>query len=116
MHLLEFSAVRALPIAEYQSHGASAHLLADGAGESHVYAVHLEPGGEIGPHPAGFGQLFLVVSGDAWVEGNDGARHVVHSGHGAFIGRGETHAKGSVHGCTAIMIQIAELSVPGTPA
>ena len=76
--------------------------------------MHIAAGGEIGPHPAGFGQLFLVVSGEAWVEGANGVRRPVRAGHGAVIARGEVHRKGSAAGCTAIMIQLAELTSTGT--
>jgi quercetin dioxygenase-like cupin family protein len=110
MYVIDFGASRAAPITEYASHGASAVPLADGAGEAHVYALHFSAGGEIGPHPAGIGQLFLVIRGDAWVAGGDGVRRAVGAGQGAVIARGEVHAKGSGAGCTAIMIQLAELT------
>ena len=115
MHITSFGPERAHPTAEYGSRGASAQPLADGAGEAHVYAVHLGADGEIGPHPAGFGQLFLVVSGEAWVAGGDGVRHPVRAGQGAVIARGEVHGKGSEVGCTAIMIQLAELAPAADP-
>lgn len=110
MHIIDFMPERAASVTEYASRGASAQRLADGAGEAHVYAVHLEAGGEIGAHPAGFGQLFLVIAGSAWVASADGARHSVSAGQGAAIARGEVHAKGSDAGCTAIMIQLAALA------
>jgi quercetin dioxygenase-like cupin family protein len=110
MHIIEFGPERAAPITEYRSRGASAQPLANGAGEAHVYAVHLAAGGEIGPHPAGFGQLFLVVAGSAWVAGPDGVRSVVREGQGAVIASGEVHAKGSETGCTAVMIQLSLLT------
>ncbi|AHG93557.1 Cupin 2 conserved barrel domain protein (plasmid) [Gemmatirosa kalamazoonensis] len=114
MHVIDCGAERATPITEYASRGASAQPLGDGAGEAHVYVVHLEPGGEIGAHPAGFDQLFLVVRGEGWVAGADGARHLVRAGHGAVIARGEVHAKGSDSGCSAVMIQLTELALPAT--
>lgn len=111
MELLDFSRSRAVPITEFASRGAAAVPLGDGAGEAHVYAVHLEPGGVIGPHPAGFGQLFLVVAGAGWVAGADGVRHPVGAGQGVYIARGEVHAKGAAAstGVTAIMVQVQEL-------
>lgn len=112
MHVIDFSPERGKPITEYASRGAAAQALADGTGEAHVYAVHFDPGGEIGAHPAGFGQLFLIVAGSGWVAGADGVRHAVRAGQGAVIARGEVHAKGSGVGCTAVMIQLAELT-PG---
>jgi quercetin dioxygenase-like cupin family protein len=67
--------------------------------------VHLEAGGEIGPHPAGIGQLFLVVAGSGWVAGADAVRRPLRAGQGAVIARGEVHAKGSDAG-SAVMIQL----------
>ena len=110
MHLIDFGPERAAPITEYASRRAGALSLADGAGEAHLYAVHLDAGGEIGAHPAGFGQLWLVVAGEGWVAGSDGVRHPVRAGMGALFARGEMHAKGSESGCAAIMIQLAELT------
>ena len=110
MHVIDFSPERGEAITEYASRGASAQSLADGAGEAHVYAVHLGAGGEIGQHPAGFGQLWIIVRGQGWVAGADGVRHPVRTGEGMVISRGEVHAKGSERGCSAIMIQLAELT------
>jgi len=106
VHVIAFSAESALPISEFASQRARAQPLADGDGECHVYFVHLEAGGFIGPHPAGFDQLFLVASGSGWVAGPDGLRQSLSAGQGAVIARGEVHSKGSDAGLSAIMIQI----------
>jgi quercetin dioxygenase-like cupin family protein len=111
MQLLDFTPGRAAPIPDYKSHEAYALPLADGRGEGHVYCIRIEPGGAIGPHEASFGQLFLVVAGSGWVSGGDGARRPLGVGRGAFIGRGEVHAKGSDSGLTAIMVQLTDLTV-----
>jgi quercetin dioxygenase-like cupin family protein len=110
MRIVDFTATRATPVAEYDSRGAAALRLGDGSGEAHAYAVHIAPGGVIGAHPAGFGQLFLVAEGAGWIAGADGVRHDVRVGTGAYIARGELHAKGSDTGLTAIMIQVTELT------
>lgn len=44
--------------------GTSSIKLAEGEGEAHAHILDFEPGGEIGPHEAGFGQLFFAVTGD----------------------------------------------------
>lgn len=110
MHVIDFGPEHAAPITEFASSKARAQRLADGTGEAHVYVVYLAPGGEIGLHPAGFGQLFCVVAGAGWVAGADGVRYDVRTGQAAVIARGEVHAKGSVTGLTAVMIQIAHLA------
>jgi quercetin dioxygenase-like cupin family protein len=111
MQLLSFGPERAEPIREYLGHHASAVALASGRGEAHVYCLHFEAGGEIGVHEAGFAQLFLVVSGSGWVSGSDGKRRPVGQGEGAFIARGEVHAKGTSSGMTAIMVQLTHMTV-----
>jgi quercetin dioxygenase-like cupin family protein len=90
---------------------ASAVELAAGAGEAHAYLLRFEPGGEIGPHAAEFGQLFLAVSGNGWVSGADGARTALSEGAAAFFERGEVHSKGSETGLTALMVQVRDLDV-----
>ncbi|MET0518069.1 MAG: hypothetical protein ABW005_04435 [Burkholderiaceae bacterium] len=105
MKVVDFGAGQALPIDRFASHGAGSVPLAQGEGESHVYAIHIEAGGLIGPHPAGFDQLFLIVQGAGWVSGADGVRQALASGQGAFIDSGELHAKGSDSGMLALMLQ-----------
>ena len=67
MQLLDLTPGHETSISDFDSHGAYALPLADGRGEGHVYSIHIEPGGAIGPHEAGFGQLFLIVAGSARV-------------------------------------------------
>jgi quercetin dioxygenase-like cupin family protein len=86
--------------------------LAAGEGEAHAYVVRFEPGGIIGPHEAGFGQLFVALEGDGWAAGEDGERMALSTGEAAFIHRGEVHSKGSETGMTALMIQVRDLEIP----
>lgn len=105
IRIVDFSAAAAERILAYSSVAASAVSLGHGDRRSHVYAIHVEAGGEIGRHPAGFDQLFLVVRGSGWVAGSDGVRHPLAELQGAFIPTGEQHAKGSETGMVAIMVQ-----------
>jgi quercetin dioxygenase-like cupin family protein len=91
----------------------SSIAVAEGAGEAHAYVLYFEPGGEIGAHEAGFGQLFFAASGDGWVAGGDGERLHLAQGQAAFIHRGEIHSKGSETGLTALMIQVRDLAPLG---
>ncbi|HYZ93012.1 MAG TPA: cupin domain-containing protein [Actinomycetota bacterium] len=111
MKRLPFSEGEAEPIAEYGSVRANAAAIAAGEGEAHVYRVHIEPGGQIGSHPAGFGQLFFVTAGSGWVADGAGERWQLSAGEGAFIAKGEVHAKGSDAGMTALMIQVSDLEL-----
>jgi quercetin dioxygenase-like cupin family protein len=89
--------------------GTSSVELVAGEGEAHAYLLYFEPGGEIGAHDAGFGQLFVAVAGAGWVAGPDGARMPLAAGEAALIRRGEVHAKGSETGMTALMVQVRNL-------
>jgi quercetin dioxygenase-like cupin family protein len=109
LRILEFGRDRAVPIEVYASRAAASVPLGSGRGEARVYALHFEPGGSIGRHRAGFGQLFVVVSGSGWVEGDDGTRKELAPGQAAWFARGEMHAKGSESGLMALMVQVDDL-------
>lgn len=109
MQILTWPSDAAVPIGEFGSQAAAAFPLASGSGEAHAYVVFLAPGGVIGPHPAGFGQLFVPLAGTGWVAGADGARRQVGPGQAACIARGEVHSKGSDRGLTALMVQVRDL-------
>jgi len=105
MRVVDFTPGRASPIELYGSVAATSVPVGDGAGEVHVYAVRFAAGGSIGRHVAGFDQLFLVMEGSGWAEGDDGVRVDLPAGRGAFFRKGETHAKGSAGGATVVMVQ-----------
>ena len=111
MQVVDFGRDRAQPIELFDSIAAWSIRLGDGIGEAHIYCVYLEPGAKIGEHRAGFGQLFLVVEGVAWAEGEDGQREKLTKGRGAYFVKGELHAKGSEEGASVIMVQLEELVV-----
>jgi hypothetical protein len=97
-------------IDRFESRDAWAHELAEGHGATHVYSVHIDAGGEIGPHEAGFDQLFIVVAGSGWGAGPDGVREALTAGQAALFRKGELHSKGSEEGLSAIMVQVDALN------
>jgi quercetin dioxygenase-like cupin family protein len=111
MEILRFDASHAEPIGRrpYEVRLASSIKLAEGGGEAHAHVVYFDPGGEIGPHEAGFGQILIPLAGSGWVAGSDGERVAIAEGQVAFIRRGETHSKGSETGMTAVMVQVRNL-------
>ena len=111
MRVFEFKREQAQPIRLFESVSAASVHLGDGFGEAHVYCIYLEPGAKIGEHEAGFGQLFLVIEGEAWAVGDEGRRVNLSAGHGAYFTRGEMQSKGSEKGATAIMVQVSELAI-----
>ena len=106
---------RAEPITRFGASGVSSIKGAEGSGDGHVYTLYFQSGGQIGRHPAGPAQLFLVVEGSGWVEGGDGIRRAVEMGEATYFAPGESHAKGSETGMTAVMIQLDRLD-PVAPA
>jgi quercetin dioxygenase-like cupin family protein len=110
LRIVRFAEDQATEVREFSSRGALAVELAHGAADSHVYAIHMCAGGEIGPHPAGFDQLFLVVQGSGWVAGAEGSRHTLSVFEGVLIPSGEIHSKGSECGLVALMVQAGRLS------
>lgn len=104
--------MRSWPVQLIHAHGSSAARsaeVASGGGEAHIHAVQIEAGGLIGPHEAGFGQLFLVVSGVGWAAGADRERRTLEAGQAAFIRRGEVHSKGADSDLLAVILQVRDL-------
>ena len=89
--------------------GSSSVHLGSGTGESHAYVLHFDPDGRIGMHEAGFDQLFLVVSGEAWLT-VEGDTVELRTGEAVVVPRGSMHAKGSRSGGTAVMVQMLDMT------
>ena len=113
MRIIEFSPQEMQPITQFQSSGAASTILAAGEGNSRVHGLCFEPGGQIGGHPTGLAQLFLIVRGGGWAVGRDGRRVDLTAGQCVFFERGEQHAKGSDTGMTALMVQVDTLDCCG---
>jgi hypothetical protein len=116
MRVFDFSREHAAAVEQFDSRATASVHLASGGGESHAYCIFFDRGAAIGAHRAGFDQLFLVVEGEAWSEGEEGRRARLLSGQGAHFTRGEMHSKGSDDGAMVIMIQASELAIkaPGS--
>ena len=105
MKIFEFTRETLAPIRQFDSKSSYSRQIAESHDGLVVHCIHFEPGGEIGTHPTGREQLFLVVEGSGWVVGGDGEKRELASGQGAYFARNESHAKGSASGMVAIMIQ-----------
>jgi quercetin dioxygenase-like cupin family protein len=110
MRLIDLTGQQAEPITDYGSIDASSVRVADGRGDTRVHVVVFDPGGSIGPHEAGFGQLFVPLIGSGWIAGADGIAVSISPGSAGFVRRGEVHSKGSATGMTALMIQVSDLA------
>lgn len=116
MIVLNSVAPELAPVVEFDSRDALAAELANGSGEAHIHVVEIGAGGEIGPHVAGFGQLFLCLDGSGWVAAADGERVAITRGQLAYFERGERHSKGSIQGLRALVIQVHDLRLPSRTA
>ena len=75
--------------------------------------ITIEQGGIIGYHKAPVPQLFLVVQGQGWVEGEDENRVIIKSGQGVFWNKGEGHISGSeLEKITALVLQSRGIGKP----
>ncbi|MEM7217749.1 MAG: cupin domain-containing protein [Pseudomonadota bacterium] len=114
--MVQIAKLDALPlemITSFDSCGVRSAVLGASAGETHCYYLDFAAGSEIGPHPTGFQQRFIVLSGSGWVAGADGERRPVRAGEMAMFRPGEMHAKGSDGGMRVLMLQLA-VEPPGS--
>jgi quercetin dioxygenase-like cupin family protein len=105
------SSVELAPITDFESVGAFSGELANGSGEAHIHFVEIAAGGEIGPHIAGFGQIFLCLEGTGWIAASDGQRIPIQTGEAVHVARGELHSKGSLTGMRGLIVQVHDLSL-----
>ncbi|MEJ2598899.1 MAG: hypothetical protein P8Z00_11240 [Anaerolineales bacterium] len=110
MKILRFDAEVGRQIEQFGSVQVSLAGIARLSGKAQVSCMHIGPGGRVGYHPAAAAQLFLVVQGDGWVQGETAEQAPIHAGQGALWKAGEEHASGSAVGMTAIVIESEGLS------
>ena len=96
-------------ITRYASTAASSAEIARGAGKAHVHVLEFAQGGVIGPHPTGFAQLFVVLSGNGWAAGADGVKLPLTAGDVVYFDKAEQHSKGSHGPMHALMVQVDSL-------
>src|SRR5512135_2577660 len=111
MLIFDLETVSTAPILDYESRAAASAAIGRGAGDGHIHWLRFEPGGVVGPHPAGFAQLLVPLEGSGWAAGPDAVRHPISRGRVAFIAPGEVHSKGSEDGMRALMIQLSTLTI-----
>ena len=111
MRIIDLDSLVTAPIIEYQSTRAAATSIARGRGDAHIHWLRFEPGGVIGPHPAGPAQILIPVEGRGWAAGPDAVRQSIAPGQVALIASGEVHSKGSEEGMNALMIQLATVAL-----
>ena len=114
MEIIELTERDWLRVEEYENVGAQASSVAFGRGDAYVRLLRLDTSGWVEPHEAGFGQLFVPIEGTGWVsEGSQ--RAAIRVGQAAYFSRGVIRAKSSDTGMIALLIQVDDLDLGGTP-
>ena len=111
MKLFRFDPEIADPIELYKSSGFRMSRIAHLWEEAVVNCAYLQPQGGIGYHQATTLQLFLVVQGEGWVQGETLERKSIKAGQAAYWERGEWHESGTDTGLTAIIIEAAKFDL-----
>lgn len=109
MQLFRFGPDVARPITDYGSTFRLSCLLLSREGEVRVDCMHFEPSDSVGHHPAVLPQLFCVVQGKGWVQGEGTERLPISAGQAAFWASGEGHAAGTDNGMTVVAVQAEAL-------
>ncbi|KAA0944243.1 cupin [Sporosarcina sp. ANT_H38] len=112
MEILRFGKEIAQEISNYNSISAFYSKLMKTESPTNIGFIYIEKGGIVGYHKAPVPQLFLIVEGEGWVEGEDRKRVMVKKGLGIFWDKGEGHISGSETGLTALVLQSDELENP----
>ena len=84
-----------------------------GGGGGGLAFLSIAPGGHLGRHPTVLAQLYCVVRGSGWVAGGDGVRVPIEAGQAALWDPGEEHASGSEEGMEVVVLEAAEVDLPG---
>jgi quercetin dioxygenase-like cupin family protein len=107
VRILDLDAL-ARDVTEWASSGVRVEPLAIGRASDRtaVTLARFAAGANLGPHLAGYWQVFAVVDGAGWVSGNDQQRRDVAAGQAAVWEPGEVHESGSDAGMTAVLVQM----------
>ncbi len=105
MQRFKFDRDVAWPISDYGSSFRLVRLLQAQSSEIRIDVAYFASGDHVGAHSAGLPQLFCVISGDGWVEGEELDETRIATGEAAFWRGGEQHSARTDHGMTALIIQ-----------
>jgi quercetin dioxygenase-like cupin family protein len=111
VEVLGFPRESAVSIDRFESQRAAVNHLARVQGAGSVVVIRLEAGGVVGRHPAVKTQLFVVVAGDGFVSGEDGADVPIGQGEAALWRAGEVHESRTDSGMTAVVIEIEDVQL-----
>lgn len=111
MQLLNFAKDKAKPVLNYNSIFTAYNKIIKTENATNFGFMYVEANGLVGRHRAPVPQLFIVIEGDGWVQGESDEKVKVQKGEAVLWEKGESHVCGSQKGLTAIVIQSAELQI-----
>lgn len=111
MQLLKFNNI-GQRIGNYHSISAFYSKVIKTEEQTNIGFIEIKEGGIVGYHEAPVPQLFIVIQGEGWIEGEDKGRIALKCGEGVFWGKGEGHTSGSETGLTALVLQSEKLEIP----
>lgn len=111
MRLITINPASGTQIREHESQDAIIQRLAHLNQEAYLQWISIQPGGRIGRHSATSDQLFLVVQGEGWVEGDNQQPERIFSGQAAFWNAGELHQATSEFGMDVIVVESPSLEL-----
>lgn len=111
MKIFKFGKEIGQPVTNYNSVSAFYSKIMKSAEPTNIGLMHIEKDGVLGYNEAPVPQLFILVKGEGWVEGEDKKRVMLKSGEGVFWKKGEGHSSGSENGFTALVLQSENLTL-----
>lgn len=105
MRIFRFDAAAGRGIDQFDSLDVVMSPIQRGMGQFQLGCIRIGPGGRVGRHQAAGPQLFLVVSGEGWVSGEQRVRVPIAAGQAAFWSDGEWHESGSDAGMAALVLE-----------
>lgn len=115
MRLIRFGPEAGREVAAFGSDGLVISPVLRAKGAAQVGCMHIAPGGHVGRHEATEPQVFMVIAGSGWVEGENGRRVEIETGWAACWARGELHSSGTDAGMSALVVEVDEVTLMRMP-
>jgi mannose-6-phosphate isomerase-like protein (cupin superfamily) len=112
MRIIGYGAVQGREVSDFGSRGVRFTGLTR-TGDGGVAVLRVAAGGEIGRHPAGADQLFVVIAGRGGVCGGDGVWHPIEAGQAALWTAGEEHTTRADEPLVAIVVETPQVPAGG---
>lgn len=109
MQILKFGKEEAKAVLNYDSIFTSYLKIIKTEDPASIGFMYVKENGLIGRHEAPIPQLFIVIEGEGWVQGEGEETVEIKTGEAVLWAKGESHVCGSSKGLRAVVIQSEEL-------